>query len=308
MLKGWVLTDQSCPTPGCVVPLMRSPKGRTPVTTFCASCSTENSQAQPQSIEPTSPSNLSSESYISRSSTPPTEISEAQSSPIFAPPPETAETRRRREQSDRASSEIGKKLLKGWAMLGEECLNETCYGIPLVRPPKSGNDKDPRKQCVICDNIYTTVTDSSGRETLTLFNAPSISPNSVQSQRRVSLEQFQASSQPATVQRLLMPSVNQQHSQIGQELLQLPQSSTSPILAASPDTILDESSRALQTSLQALSRRLTALSSSSAPDLASIGQTADTIGKVTAALAQVRQVQWCESRAKTSSGPLDSVT
>jgi uncharacterized Zn finger protein (UPF0148 family) len=278
---------------------MRSPKGRTPVATFCASCSTKGLQeAQPQNIEPTSPSNLSSESHISRSSTPPTEISEVRSSPIIAPLPETAETRRRREQSDRASSEIGKKLLKGWAMLGEECPNETCYGIPLVRPPKSGNDKDPRKQCVICDNIYTTVTDSSGRETLTLFNASSISPNSVQSQRRVSIEQFQASSQPATAQRPSMPFANQQHSQIGQEL-QLPHSSTSPIFAASLDTILDESSRALQKSLQALSRSLTALPSSSPLNLTSIGQTADTIGKVTAALAQVRQVQWCESRSKT---------
>ena len=140
---------------------MRSPKGRTPVTTFCASCS-RNSQGpaiiflphlrysnfldtRPQNIEPASSSNHSSESYISRSSTPPTEISEALGSPIFAPPPETVETRRRREQSDRASSEIGKKLLKGWAMLGEECPNEDCYGIPLVRPPKSGNDKNPRK-------------------------------------------------------------------------------------------------------------------------------------------------------------------
>ena len=104
-------------------------------------------ETQPQNIEPTSASlsNTSSESYTSRTSTPPTEISEAQSSPTFAPPPETAETRRRREQSDRASSEIGKKLLKGWAMLGEECPNETCYGVPLVRPPKSGIDKDPRK-------------------------------------------------------------------------------------------------------------------------------------------------------------------
>ena len=104
-------------------------------------------ETQPQNIEPASASlsNSSSESYVSRTSTPPTEISEAQSSPTFAPPPETAETRRRREQSDRASSEIGKKLLKGWAMLGEECPNETCYGIPLVRPPKSGTEKDPRK-------------------------------------------------------------------------------------------------------------------------------------------------------------------
>ena len=102
---------------------------------------------QPQYIEPTSASlsNSSSESYTSRTSTPPTDISEAQSSPTFAPPPETIETRRRREQSDRASSEIGKKLLKGWAMLAEECPNETCYGVPLVRPPKSGIDKDLTK-------------------------------------------------------------------------------------------------------------------------------------------------------------------
>lgn len=103
------------------------------------------SETRPQDIEPASSSNPSSESHISRSSTPPTEISEALSSPIFSPPPETAETRRRREQSDRASSEIGKKLLKGWAMLADECPNVTCYGVPLVRPPKSGNDKDPRK-------------------------------------------------------------------------------------------------------------------------------------------------------------------
>lgn len=277
MLKGWVLTDQSCPTPGCVVPLMRSPKGRTPITTFCASCET-----QPQNIEPASPSNPSSESYASRTSTPPTEISEAPSSPIFAPPPETAETRRRREQSDRASSEIGKKLLNGWAMLGEECPNVTCYGIPLVRPPKSGIDKNPGKQCVICGNMYTTVIDSTGRETLTLVNVPSISPTT-QSQKHDSLEQFQASSQPTTAQRSSMPRVNQ-HPQASQ---------------ASPDIVLDESSQALQISLQALSRLLTALSSTSTPNLTSIGQTADAICKVTTALAQVRQLQWGESRAKT---------
>ena len=68
---------------------------------------------------------------------------------------------------------------------------------------------------------------------------------------------------------------------------------------ASPDIILDESSQALQISLQTLSRWLTALSSPSAPNLASIGETADTIGKVTTALAQVRQLQWSESRTKT---------
>lgn len=59
--------------------------------------------------------------------------------------------RRRREQSDQASTEIGKRLLKGWAMLGEECPSPRCYGVPLVRPPKTNGDKDPRKVyiCII---------------------------------------------------------------------------------------------------------------------------------------------------------------
>ena len=38
MLKGWVLTDDPCPNENCRVPLMRSPKGYTPVTMFCANC------------------------------------------------------------------------------------------------------------------------------------------------------------------------------------------------------------------------------------------------------------------------------
>jgi len=81
----------------------------------------------------------------SRPSTPPTEISSTLSSPTFAPPVETEDTIRRRQQSDQASSEIGKRLLKGWAMLGEECPNIRCYGIPLVRPPRTAEQKDPRK-------------------------------------------------------------------------------------------------------------------------------------------------------------------
>lgn len=93
-----------------------------------------------------SASSASSQNHtISRASTPPTEISSRSSSPTFLIPAETPESRRRREQSDRASSEIGRRLLKGWALLGDECLNEECFGVPLVRPPKSGGEKDPRK-------------------------------------------------------------------------------------------------------------------------------------------------------------------
>lgn len=169
-----VLTDKSCPTPGCRVPLMRSPNGQNPVTWFCANCegssageypkvlsfrrtehgvmqahqSTQSTASTTDSVRhgQSSPSILSSTHY-SRPSTPPTEVSSTLSSPTFALPAETAEIIHRRQQSDLASAEIGKRLLKGWAMLADECPTTTCYGIPLVRPPKVGGEKDPRKVC-----------------------------------------------------------------------------------------------------------------------------------------------------------------
>lgn len=82
---------------------------------------------------------------MSRTSTPPTEFSNAPSSPTFAPIMDPTEVLRRRQQSDTASAEIGKRMLKGWAMLADECPGPDCYGIPLVRPPKAGGSIDPRK-------------------------------------------------------------------------------------------------------------------------------------------------------------------
>jgi len=157
-----VLTDQSCPTPGCMVPLLRSPRGRTPVTTLCVKCSEEAppgtffvyqiipslklaSASQVSSAPAPSASDISSEAHDSRPSTPPTEVSDTSSLQDLEPPPESDVSRRRREQSDSASSEIGKRLLKGWAMLADECPNDTCFGVPLVRPPKVGGDISPRK-------------------------------------------------------------------------------------------------------------------------------------------------------------------
>ena len=103
------------------------------------------------------------------------------------PVPDTEEIRRRREQSDRASREIGIRLLQGWAMLANECPGPACYGVPLVRPPKAGSDKDPRKvrlaqynwlsmsyheqECVICGTSYISEVDPRGHQRLTPFNA-----------------------------------------------------------------------------------------------------------------------------------------
>ncbi|KAI6047266.1 hypothetical protein EDC04DRAFT_2622483 [Pisolithus marmoratus] len=159
MVQGWVLTDNPCPAPNCRgVPLLKSPKGQEPVVQHCVSC--DRSPSDVTQTQSQASSIVSSASYASRPSTPPTEISSNLSSPTFAPPAETEEMRRRRQQSDNASTEIGKRLLKGWAMLGEECPNARCYGIPLVRPPTKHGVKDTHKECVACGTVYMNESDA----------------------------------------------------------------------------------------------------------------------------------------------------
>ncbi|CAE6419522.1 unnamed protein product [Rhizoctonia solani] len=98
----------------------------------------------------------------SRDSTPATDISHPDSDDFVLPPP-SEETLRRRAQSDRASTEIGNRMLKGWAMLADECPNDNCWAIPLVRFPRArpGAEPDPRKECVICGTVY--VNDENGQ-------------------------------------------------------------------------------------------------------------------------------------------------
>ncbi|CAE6434314.1 unnamed protein product [Rhizoctonia solani] len=99
---------------------------------------------------------------FSRNSTPATDFTAIDSDDFVLPPP-SEETLRRRAQSDRASAEIGSRMLKGWAMLSEECPNDECWAIPLVRFPRSrpGAEPDPRMECVICNTVY--VNDGNGQ-------------------------------------------------------------------------------------------------------------------------------------------------
>lgn len=130
---------------------MRSPSGQTPVLHFCVSCDGDPSQGPAQSPAQRRPSQISSATTVSthrsasRASTPQTDIPSDIDSPLLSPIPDPDAILRRRQQSDRASAEIGNRLLKGWAMLADECPGPECYGIPLVRPPKPGGGKDPRK-------------------------------------------------------------------------------------------------------------------------------------------------------------------
>ncbi|KAG6855116.1 hypothetical protein C0991_006045 [Blastosporella zonata] len=249
---------------------------------------------------PKSASSATSDSNISRSSTPPTEISSTLSSPIFAPPAETEESRRRREQSDTASAEIGKRLLKGWAMLGDECPNARCYGVPLVRPPKAGGEKDPRKvrtqssgiginlisngtqECVICGGVYTTEVDWAGRERLVLTNSEVSPPANTAISPPVDVNRTQSESHPTSP--VIQPAVT---------LVQATASingTENSVAGNLRYQTLEESASALQSTLQTLCARLRAISTPQAViDPSSIGATADAISKVTQALSHAQQ-------------------
>ncbi|THV08640.1 hypothetical protein K435DRAFT_641811 [Dendrothele bispora CBS 962.96] len=289
MLRGWVLTDKSCPTRGCNVPLMRSPNGQTPVTHFCANCdgAANREQGVCLSYLPSeTSSNASSHSrldLVSRSSTPPTEVSSTLSSPTFALPPETLESRRRREQSDQASTEIGNRLLKGWAMLADECPSSQCYGIPLIRPPKTGGgEKDPRKECVICGSIYLSEVDQTGRERLVPFVPDNPTPTIP------TIPVSPASEHPRS-NVMPMDSLNESRVQL------IPVRTVSQVMSSpafSTAAALDSASRALELTLLSMSERLTTLTSN--PTLADptmLGSISDTIGKSTQALSEVKKLQ-----------------
>lgn len=304
MIKGWVLTDTTCPSPACRgVPLMRSPNNGSPVTHFCANCNGPQQSTSTQSNSSSADSSSTFESN-SRPSTPPTEMSSALSSPTFAPPIDTEETIRRRQQSDQASAEIGKRLLKGWAMLGEECPNIRCYGIPLVRPPKGGEERDPRKECVICGTVYVTDV-SEGWQRLVPVPPPVIEAGSSSGAGN------SMSSAPMTLGsrdkgKAVMRSIPSQSS----SLLPASESSKLTIDISNPardlannNERLHESvpsinavtahstAQALKLSLDAMSQRLAQIcEAANQMDVLSIASAADAINKVAQALSQVRQL------------------
>ncbi|KAI6034215.1 hypothetical protein BKA83DRAFT_4186634 [Pisolithus microcarpus] len=277
MVQGWVLTDNPCPAPDCGgVPLLRSPKGQELVVQHCVSCDRSPSDANQIQSQPSS--TVSSASHASRPSTPPTEVSSNLSSPTFAPPVETEEMRRRRQQSDNASTEIGKRLLKGWAMLGEECPNSRCYGIPLVRPPTKNGVKDTRKECVACGTVHGNVL----MPTSSIAEPTSTHPTSAS---RLSVIG------PTPLQLPTLDPLPQMKLTVGNPS-RLPDTRNSCLIPNRGITTADTAAQALQLALGVLSERLTV--SCAAPSLVdppSIAETSDAINKVAQALGQVNRLR-----------------
>ncbi|KAF8627162.1 hypothetical protein AX15_004482 [Amanita polypyramis BW_CC] len=304
MLDGWVLTDVPCATPGCHVPLLRSPQDIFPAIHFCPNCDDDPGS-----------SSSSIDSKRSGSSTPPTEVSNLPESPQLVPAMDIGEISRRREQSDRASREIGNRLLRGWTMLADECPALTCYGVPLVRPPKPGAEKDARKECVICGTVYTAHVDQAGRQQLVPLGvsnhpatssgggvAPSFDPKIVPGGPSTTLTGRDVTTRP-TGNSLLRPT-DSVVSYLGSLLLYLLNDavSLSPNKQDGAETLraLKESSESLQTTLRTLSMRLLSLSEQGTPvDPASISSTAEAMLKVTQALSQVKQLEWSERQARS---------
>ncbi|XP_006460027.1 hypothetical protein AGABI2DRAFT_149991 [Agaricus bisporus var. bisporus H97] len=276
MLSGWILTNRRCSTPGCTIPLLRSPDRQSPVVHLCVTCN-ENKTVSQHDIS----TSTSSASQITRTSTPATEMSEA--SDVLPPFVETEATRHRREQTDRASVEIGRRLLQGWTMLGDECPNDDCYYVPLVRRPKSAGEEEPKKECVLCGNFFNTERDRAGRERLVQTNPQS-------SQIASPSTNLRTSTQTAVVGPRSNP---QSHSIVP----------TSNATAGSLMGTLGSSAEVLQLALQNLTSRMTSLvSSSNLTDPLStidesIARTADAVSKVTQSLSQVKQLQWSEAQA-----------
>ncbi|KAI0321884.1 hypothetical protein OF83DRAFT_133147 [Amylostereum chailletii] len=327
MLKGWVLTDKQCPTKGCRVPLMRSPNGISPQTWFCANCEGNGSaEAAPLSSVsnlPSSPS-MTSSTHYSRPSTPPTEVSSTLSSPTFAPPMETEELLQRRHQSDIASSEMARLLLKGWAMLAEECINPTCYGIPLVRPPKAGGEKDPRKECVVCGTVYVDEKDVHGYDRLVpiglsgpgrhQFNSVPGPPvfRSKDKGKAVARDetpvvhaifstdiiladmsmQLQASDLPSlSIPSPSVPRRGVNGTAYAPSTSKVDDDRTMPSMSSSTHATLNASAQALESSLKVLTTRLTTLTNQPAFDPSALGSTADAMAKTAQALSQVLLLQ-----------------
>jgi len=239
---------------------------------------------------------------MSGRSTPPTEVSSTLSSPTFAVPVDTEEILRRRQQSDRASTEIGNRLLKGWAMLADECPGETCFGVPLVRPPKPGGGKDPRKECVICGTTYVDEKDVNGWDRLVRVSdlpGPSSEPAPAQVPANDRAKGKDISSSEA-----LPPPINPQKNAFN-ITSGTPASGSvkheTLLTSGSTDAALEASIGALEKTLHALSKRLTSLATEQlVVDPASISQTAEAITKVSGALTQVKQLQWSEKGARNS--------
>lgn len=165
MLKGWTLTDLHCDQ--CrSTPLMREPAGqaqaagRAPIQ-FCAACDGRPDEYPQQPPQPERPSAVLTPESPS------------------TPPAHNAAVAR--ADPDAAADAISELMLKGYSLLGTNCPDPACAGIPLVGYPRRNGEADGRRLCVSCGTRYVDEKDveSSG---LRLQNTQQSQPQQPQPQ------------------------------------------------------------------------------------------------------------------------------
>ncbi|KAJ2549572.1 hypothetical protein EV175_004397 [Coemansia sp. RSA 1933] len=151
MLKRWSMLADLCTADGCSAPLMRDPAtGNTKCVWHDAKelFPDDLTQAELEPIDgitATAEAVPKTDEKLSVETEKPTTAS---SSPDDEEQMIRRSRRERREQGDRASQLIAKRLLQGWKMIDHPCPNSECHSVPLVQ------DRDGVQFCVICQQRY----------------------------------------------------------------------------------------------------------------------------------------------------------
>lgn len=279
------MTDKACDE--CANPLMRTPRNQQPVQVICVVCGTQVEAGSSSIPAPAAPSRRSSMSNASQSiseaevSTPATDLSIEEPPLPELPPFDNEEILARRAQSDQASAEIGQRMLQGWTMLADECPRSTCYGIPLVRPPRSSDGTISKgKECVVCRTDYNPdIERNLPQPPQAAATSPTISPHDGKAERR--------DANSSTLSNRECSSLHNTQEAMSRETLAkvLP---PAPGASVSTSDVLGPCSQAISTTIGSLTTRLTELNSRRTVPYQEVKAVAETISALADALQKVQ--------------------
>ncbi|KAJ1914956.1 hypothetical protein H4219_004555 [Mycoemilia scoparia] len=151
MLKRWAMLAEQCNIDSCGAPLMRNPETKEPMCVWHHWFEISGEEPEPEAESKSDNTTENDKESIKDSSSDPklynqeyNDHFEVESKPKSV----NSELKKKREQSQKASELIGKKMLQGWSLIDRICPNESCYSIPLVR------DQELYEHCVICNLVY----------------------------------------------------------------------------------------------------------------------------------------------------------
>ncbi|KAI0758281.1 hypothetical protein BC629DRAFT_1598188 [Irpex lacteus] len=253
MLKGWILSDNIC-TKCSKVPLMRSKSS--PPTEFCANCD--------GGPVPNSSRKVATHYHNTR---------RVQAPLARAPRVHLLPHR-------------GKLLLKGWAMLADECQITPAMVSSCTTTKKNGEQSPERNG--VCHTVYVDRPGVASKDWCLLKFGATLGctcawylQSNARSRRNTPTFSAPPLASPNASTIRILPDTS------------VPSHTASNATVRTLQTTVDT----LEQSLKGLTERLDYLSNGQAFDANLIGQAADAITKVTQALIKVKELQWSERQA-----------